>query len=162
MSGKAKFKASAVAEALTANSGMVYETAEKLGCTHKTIYNYIKRHPTVKIAFDAARGKMLDTAELGLRKAIDSGEQWAITFALRTIGKDRGYTEKFEAEVSGPGGKPLAVVHYMPGADDAVTIFDILAGAGAFQPPTDAGEDDALHPTPAVAEAGGVPAGATT
>jgi hypothetical protein len=99
-----KFTAAAVAEALTKNEGLVYMTARKLGCSHVTVYRYIKRHPTVKAAFDAARGFLLDTAELKLRKAIQDGEQWAVTFALRTIGKDRGYTER--QEISGPGGEP--------------------------------------------------------
>jgi hypothetical protein len=35
-----------------------------------------------------------------------------VTFALKTIGKDRGYTEKTEQEISGPGGGPIVVVNW--------------------------------------------------
>jgi HEAT repeat protein len=45
--------------------------------------------------------------------------------------------------------------------ETAGTIFDILAGAGALEPAADDAEDDAVHPAPADAETGGVPAAAS-
>ena len=96
-----KFTASQIIEALDQHKGMVYLAAKALGCSHQTIYNYAKRHPTVQEAIDRNRGQVLDTAELSLYNAILREEHWAITFALRTIGKDRGYAEKHEIEHSG-------------------------------------------------------------
>ena len=102
---KPKFTATQVAQALDQHKGMVYLAAKALGCSHVTIYNYAKRHPTVQEAIDRNRGQVLDTAELSLYNAILREEHWAITFALRTIGKDRGYTER--QEVTGTDGGPV-------------------------------------------------------
>ena len=42
------------------------------------------------------RGMMIDVAEIALWKAIQNGEGWAISLALKTIGRERGYTERVE------------------------------------------------------------------
>ena len=105
-----KFTASQIIEALDQHKGMVYLAAKALGCSYQTIYNYAKRHPTVQEAIDRNRGQVLDTAELSLYNAILREEHWAITFALRTIGKDRGYTEKTEQEITGKDGGDLRLV----------------------------------------------------
>jgi hypothetical protein len=78
---------------------MVYLAAKALGCSHQTIYNYAKKHPTVQEAIDRNRGHVIDTAEVALFDAILSKEHWAVTFALKTIGKDRGYTSKHEIDL---------------------------------------------------------------
>ena len=80
---------------------MVYLAAKRLGCSHQTIYNYARRHPTIQQAIDANRGELLDHAESKLRNAIMDGESWAVQFALRTIGRNRGYVERLEQQVSG-------------------------------------------------------------
>lgn len=101
MAGKPRFTVQQVIEAIDDKRGMVYLAAKMLGCSHQTVYRYAKRHPTVQYAIDANRGVMLDTAELKLWQGIQAGESWAVQFALRTIGKDRGYVERREQEVSG-------------------------------------------------------------
>jgi hypothetical protein len=104
---KEKYTASQMVEALDKHKGMVYLAAEALGCSHKTVYNYAKRYVSVQEAIDRNRGKVLDTAELALYSAILRGEHWAVTFALRTIGKDRGYVER--GELTGEGGGDIGV-----------------------------------------------------
>ena len=101
MARKPKYTAAQIIQALTETTGMIYLAARKLGCSHTTIYNYAKRHPTVQKAIDANRGELLDHAESKLRDAIMEGESWAVQFALRTIGRDRGYVERLEQQVSG-------------------------------------------------------------
>jgi hypothetical protein len=88
---------------------MVYLAAKRLGCSHTTVYNYIGKYASVKREFEFQRGEMLDAAELKLREAILEGKPWALQFALRTIGRDRGYVERREQEVSGPEGGPVPV-----------------------------------------------------
>jgi hypothetical protein len=78
---------------------MVYLAAEALGCSHNTIYNYAKRYKSVQEAIDRNRGHVIDTAEVALFDAILKQEHWAVTFALKTIGKDRGYTSKQEIDI---------------------------------------------------------------
>lgn len=101
MAGKRQFTATDIIKALDEHKGMVYLAAKALRCSHQTIYNYAKRYVSVQEAIDRNRGQVLDTAELALYNAILSGEHWAVTFALKTIGRERGYVEKQEQEISG-------------------------------------------------------------
>jgi len=87
--------------------GMVYLAAKSLGCHHQTIYNYIKRYPSVEAAWKQEHGEVGDQAELRLYNAILNGEHWAIAFYLRTKGKDRGYTER--QEVAGVKEQPIPI-----------------------------------------------------
>lgn len=98
-----------VIQALQKTKGMVYLAARELGCHHQTIYNHIEKNPSVKRAWQAEHGKVGDSAELRLYQAIMNEEHWAITFYLRTKGKDRGYVERQE--------------HATPGSDTLVFEF---------------------------------------
>jgi hypothetical protein len=89
-----KFTASQMIMALQQTKGMVYLAARALNCSPATVYNYAKRYKSVQATIDNERGQFLDTTELALQNAIDNGEGWAIAFALKTLGKHRGYTEK--------------------------------------------------------------------
>ncbi len=91
---KPKFTADDMIAALTKTKGMVYLAADVLGCAPNTVYNYAKNYPTVQQAIDNQRGQFLDKTELALDKAVDRGDGWAIAFALKTLGKHRGYVEK--------------------------------------------------------------------
>lgn len=96
MAKKHRFTAEQMAAALTENRGMVFITAKKLGCHHETVQRYINQFPSVQAAQAAARGEMVDESELRLWKAIQREESWAIAFALRTLGKERGYVPQTE------------------------------------------------------------------
>lgn len=82
-------------------------TAKVLGCSRETIRRYCKRWKAVADAFEERRVEMVDLAEMALRGAVLRGEPWAVTFALRTLGKSEGYTERHE--VTGRDGEPLVV-----------------------------------------------------
>ena len=113
MAGKRQYTASQVVEALDKHKGMVYLAAQALGCSHQTVYNYANRYKSVQEAIDRNRGEVLDTAELSLYNAILNGEHWAITFALKTIGKGRGYAERTEQQVTGADGGPVETVTHV-------------------------------------------------
>jgi len=116
---KERYTAAQVAEALDKHYGMVYLAAEALGCSHVTVYNYAKRYKSVQEAIDRNRGHVLDTAEVALYSAILAKEHWAVAFALKTIGKNRGYTEKTEQEITGAGGGPVEQrLVILPSKDD--------------------------------------------
>ena len=85
-----------VIAALTHTKGMVYLAAKQLGCDPDTVLRYCKRYPNVQAAKEIHRGELLDEAELHLWQRIQKGEPWAIIFALRTLGRNRGYGEKIE------------------------------------------------------------------
>ena len=98
-----------VANAIRDANGMVSAAARKLGVTRKTVYNYINKYVTVKEALADARESLLDMTEAELFKAIKAGNVTAIMFTLKTIGKDRGYVERSQHEVSGPEGDIIRV-----------------------------------------------------
>jgi hypothetical protein len=114
MANKHRYSATEVAQALIDTKGMVYIAAQRLGCTVETIRLYCKRYPSVQAARDAQRGMMLDAAELKLWQSIQNGEPWGIAFALKTIGKDRGYVERHEQTGENGQAMVLRVVYENP------------------------------------------------
>lgn len=93
---------------------MVYLAAKNLGCSHTTVYNYIERYASVRHEHEYQRGELLDIAEVKLREAVISGQQWALQFALRLLGKGRGYAQR--QEITGAEGGPI-VMEYTGNAD---------------------------------------------
>ena len=96
MANKPRYTAGQVAAALLECRGMMYLAAKRLGCDPETIRNYCKRYQTVEQAKQDARGELLDMAELKLWAAVQRGEAWAIAFALKTLGRNRGFVEKLD------------------------------------------------------------------
>lgn len=74
-----------------------YGTARALGCHPDTIRRYSRRWKSVADALQGKRRELVDLAELGLRGAVLSGQPWAITFALRTLGRET-YGDKLQVE----------------------------------------------------------------
>jgi hypothetical protein len=75
-------------------------------CAPRTVRNYILRYPRLKKIADELLQERLDKAELRLDEAVDRGEGWGVCFLLKTRGKDRGYTQQFEAPPN-----PILVAH---------------------------------------------------
>jgi hypothetical protein len=93
--------------ALAASGGMVYLAAKSLGCDPGTIYKRAKENCEIQNAIDNARGEMIDAAETALKVAVLNREAWAVCFTLKTIGKERGYTER--NEITGKGGEAIEI-----------------------------------------------------
>ena len=104
---KQRFTPKQVADTLIETRGMVFLAAKKLGCSDETIYNYAKRYKAVGDALRQQRGQFVDMAELKLWNAVNEGEAWAVQFALRTLGKERGYVER--QEVTGKDGNEMII-----------------------------------------------------
>lgn len=103
MSKKEQYSKTQIKEAIEAAGGIVVDAAGKLGCTPKTIYQYIKRHPDLEDARNEAREITLDLAESELIKKIKAGDTTCIIFYLKTQGKHRGYVEKQDIGVTNSG-----------------------------------------------------------
>ena len=108
MPGKQRYTPAQIIAALQDTKGLIYLAARRLGCDMDTIANYCKRYPAVQTAKDAARGEMVDLAELKLWQALQNGEAWAISLCLKTVGKHRGYVER--QELAGADGDPLTIL----------------------------------------------------
>lgn len=98
---KSRLKVFEVAAALDNAKGNISAAARSFGIARQTLYTFIEKNPTLKAALEDARESLLDSAESKLGEAIEKGEAWAVCFALKTIGKGRGYVEKQEVEHSG-------------------------------------------------------------
>jgi hypothetical protein len=63
-------------------------------------------------AKENARTEFLDLAELKLWQAVQRGEAWAIAFALRTLGRTRGYGEHLDLNVSIQAAAPKVAAEF--------------------------------------------------
>jgi hypothetical protein len=104
---KEKYNKKEIIAALVVSKGTVYIAARRLGCAANTIYRFAEKYPEVKEAMHHERGMQIDVAELQLQAAVNRGEPWAIALTLKTIGKDRGYTER--TEVTGADGGAINI-----------------------------------------------------
>lgn len=90
-----KFTVDEVLEAIE-KGVTVSGTARILKVSRKTIYTYIRRWKAVEKAFQDKRMELVDISEMALRGAVLRNEPWAIMLTLRTLGKERGFTERQE------------------------------------------------------------------
>ena len=95
-----KFNLKQLENAILKANGLISVAAKILNCDNKTIYNYIDKYPTLKDTLQEARNKTLDLAENKLFELINEKDKTAIIFFLKTIGRGRGYIERFENVVS--------------------------------------------------------------
>lgn len=91
--------------AIQRTAGNVSLAAHSLGVSRMTLYRRINKSERLKNAVEDAREKMVDEAETALRHLISEGNVAAIIFALKTIGKNRGYVER--QELTGKDGGPI-------------------------------------------------------
>lgn len=82
--------------------------AKVLGCSRMTMVNYRKRWTTVDLALRERRRELVDLSEMALRGAVLRGEPWAVTFTLKTLGKDDGFTERHE--ITGANAEPIQFI----------------------------------------------------
>jgi hypothetical protein len=94
-----RYTAAQVADALRQTKGLVTLAAKRLGCSDETVQNYCRKFASVQAAKASARTELLDLAELKLWLAVQRGDAWAVTFCLKTIGKERGYGETLSLHV---------------------------------------------------------------
>ncbi len=103
MAGKQKYTKQQVIKALEDVNGMMFLAAKSLRCSVETIRNYRKRYKEVEAVFEQKRGEFVDVAESALYRGVLAGDAWAVCFALKTQGKDRGYVER--QEITGKDGE---------------------------------------------------------
>ncbi|MFN0055925.1 MAG: hypothetical protein ACKV0T_27590 [Planctomycetales bacterium] len=77
--------------ALQVTLGEVYLAAERLGCLPEELHRRISGSANLTALVAAQRGKMVDTAEATLYRALLEGAPWAVKMMLTTQGEERGY-----------------------------------------------------------------------
>lgn len=95
-----------IEEALRAEHGLMTYAARRLGYTPEGLRNRLNANPErFKPILAQARETVLDLAERTLLTKLDDGDLQATVFALRTIGRQRGYAER--TELTGADGGPV-------------------------------------------------------
>lgn len=92
-------------DALTLSGGLIspvakYFTDRGRSITEQAIRDRMERDPKLAGTVELGRERMVDRAEIGLAKGIAEGNMTAIIFALKCLGKGRGYVEKQQVEAT--------------------------------------------------------------
>ena len=90
----------AVLEALRKSMGNVSEACKKGNITRMTFYNWKEKDEEFRQAVEDINESCLDLAESKLMENIRRGQETSLIFYLKTKGKNRGYVEKKEADVT--------------------------------------------------------------
>lgn len=106
----AKPKAAELIARIEQYRGNVSAVARSYGVSRQAVHNWINASSTAQQALHDARESMLDTAESMLYKKIVDGDNTMIIFLLKTQGKERGYSERFEH--TGRDGGPIVMVNW--------------------------------------------------
>lgn len=120
-------------EALEKSEGLYYLAARYLKCHAKTVEKYVKRHAALKELVHQKKGERIDTVEDVLWDKAKRGEPWAVIFFLKTQGRSRGYTERYEFS------------HEFKGMSDADLLKFIAERTGAHLGSGDGSAAPGLH-----------------
>ena len=99
------YKAQQFIDHIPGSGGIITTIAKRVGCAWHTAAKYIAEYPTVQQAYADETEFITDLAETELIKAIKDGDLSAVKFYLTTKGKDRGYSQKSELDVTSGGEK---------------------------------------------------------
>lgn len=83
-----------LAEAIIQSYGAVTVAARSLGITPRAIYHRCEQNPELRSAILEAREGLCDLAQLKLVEMIHAGDAAAVIFALKCLGKGRGFIER--------------------------------------------------------------------
>ena len=111
-------------EALVSTRGNVSMAAEKLGVNRRTISRWMVQHPHLRMLVSEQRDRLLDKAEENVFEAVMQRDLKMSMFVLRTLGKNRGYTER--REVSQPTPR---LIRNMP-TDELVVMYKAATERG--------------------------------
>ncbi len=99
--------------ALKATHGNYMLAAKMIGCSRALIWSRVKASPELQNLVNDERAGFVDIAEGALYTATLDGEAWAVQFTLRNLGKERGYVERQQQEITGKDGGPVEIIRSM-------------------------------------------------
>lgn len=106
MAGK-PINVSVLKEELQGHGGNISLTASVLGCSRQAIYDLMAKDESVGQILIDARERMVDRAENVLANQLDEGNLTAAIYVTKTLGKNRGYSERHEH--TGPNSGPIPI-----------------------------------------------------
>lgn len=90
----------AIAESLMKNKGIVSLVAKDLELSVGSVNYRLARSSELQQVRNECREVVVDGAEANVFDQVEAGSFQASTFVLKTLGKDRGYTERRETDVA--------------------------------------------------------------
>jgi len=93
-------KKEAMIKALSESMGIVSSAAKKVGICRNIHYEWMKEDAKYKASVEELNNVVLDFAESALMKRIKEGSDTCLLFLLKCKGKERGYIEKPQVDVS--------------------------------------------------------------
>ena len=84
------------------NHGHISKACEKANIHRRTYYSWIEKDEKFKDMVEDAKEALVDHVESKLMEKINELDTTSIIFFLKCKGKDRGYTERTEIELSRP------------------------------------------------------------
>lgn len=100
MTTKSNILKSNLIEALERSLGVVTTACKIVDCNRSTFYKYYNNDPEFKSKVDELQNMTLDFVESQLHEQIKDGNTTATIFYLKTKGKNRGYIERREVEMT--------------------------------------------------------------
>ena len=82
MANKNKYTLEQIKDAINKAGGFITIACKSLGCTRKTIYNYIEKYPELKEVVSDIREHYLDIAEHSLIQKVKDGNTPELLFYL--------------------------------------------------------------------------------
>jgi len=96
--GDEQYTIEEVAQGLRKAGGIFTSAAKNIGCTRKTVSDYVKRYPELQDIVDEGHARMLDLAENNLLTGLKAGDKTMTIFVLKCFGKSRGYIQSQQVE----------------------------------------------------------------
>lgn len=118
-----------LAALLTVSSGNYHRCAAKLKVSRTAINHRVAASTELTSLVSDLREGRLDLAESALDAAVANGQAWAICFLLKTLGKQRGYSERAVLEVKSTISEPIKQQSF---ARPEVTPEALMAFLGDF------------------------------
>ena len=84
--------------AINNSYGVLNTIAERLGSNRVSIWEFLNKHPELRILIEAEKEKIIDVAEKELFTLIKCGDMKAIDRLLKTRGRSRGYGDHLQQD----------------------------------------------------------------
>ena len=97
------------AKAIPGSGGIISTVAKRVGCNWQTARSHIDKSPTLTRMWQDEREGLLDLAESVLMQSIQSGDTQDAKWYLARLGKNRGFADKVEQEITGADGEQLII-----------------------------------------------------
>jgi ABC-type oligopeptide transport system ATPase subunit len=96
-----KVSKKAILKAIDESGGIVEVIVKRLGISRQAYWKWEQKFPELVKERESERERQVDISEVNLFKANKNGERWAVNKILGTLGKSRGYADRYEVEYSG-------------------------------------------------------------